>query len=270
MSETTSTDITALIEVDGRLPVPSEQPLLVAEGLGLRGGRGWVYRDIALRVPPGGLAAVAGPAGSGRTMLLLTLAGRAKPKTGLLTVAGDTAVRSIRRAVAVARITGAAELEPDLRVRDHAHELRSLLGRGVDFAAARSTVGLTAPDDALVADLDTVQATLLAVTLAVAAGPRAVVLDDLDRDTTPAQTDTLWAALRDLTQFDIAVIASCTDPGPAEAHGAEVLHLPAPGDRDAGPVERPDEPAGEPAPAGDHSDEQSADEWPDEQPEELR
>ncbi|HWC81488.1 MAG TPA: ATP-binding cassette domain-containing protein [Pseudonocardiaceae bacterium] len=228
MSEPTSTDTAELTEVDGPAPEPAEPPLLLAEGLGLRGGRGWVYRDVTLRVPPGGLAAVSGPAGSGRSMLLLTLAGRAKPTEGSVRVAEQGGAKAIRGQVAVARITGAAELEPDLRVRDHVHELRALLGKDVDFATARAAVGLEARGEAMVADLDVVQSTLLSLALAVAGDPRVLVLDDLDRHTTPEQADALWETLRQIAELDIAVIASCTDPRPATEHGATVLTLPVP------------------------------------------
>ena len=222
MAETTSTDTVQLTEVDG------SYPLLRTSGLGLRGARGWVFRDVDLDVPAAGLAAIAGPAGSGRSMLLLTLAGRAKPSIGTVTVAGETSVKAIRRMVAVARITGAVELEPDLRVRDHLVELRALLGDGIDFAAARETVGLAAAAGERVADLDAVQSTLLSLALAHATNPKVIVLDDLDRHTTPEHANAIWAALHNLTEAGTAVIASCLHPQPAAGLGATVLHLPPP------------------------------------------
>ena len=45
-----------------------------ARGLGLRTSAGWVYRGIDLEVPAGSLAVVTGPARSGKTALLLTVA----------------------------------------------------------------------------------------------------------------------------------------------------------------------------------------------------
>jgi ABC-2 type transport system ATP-binding protein len=222
MEEMTSTDTAQLTEVDSSLP------LLRASGLGLRGGRGWVFRDVNLAVPDAGLAAIAGPSGSGRSMLLLTLAGRARPSTGTVSLAGQTSVPALRRAVAIARITGAAELEPDLRVRDHLTELRALLGNGIDFAAARETVGLTAAPEERVAELDTVQHTLLSLALAMATKPTIIVLDDLDRHATPEDAGAIWAALDNLTGAGIAVIASCVHPQPAAMLGATVVHLPRP------------------------------------------
>ncbi len=69
--------------------------MIDAAGLGLRTRQGWVYRGVDLSLPAGSLAVIAGPAGSGRTMSPLTLAGRAKPSTDELRV-GDALVYDLR------------------------------------------------------------------------------------------------------------------------------------------------------------------------------
>src|SRR5882757_4798891 len=102
------------------------QELIRAEQFGLRTRRGWVFRDVELSLTAGSVTAITGPAGSGRSMLLLTLAGRAKPTTGRLVVAGQERRPDIRQLVAVARITGAVELEPELHVIDHIREAELL------------------------------------------------------------------------------------------------------------------------------------------------
>ncbi len=51
---------------------------VTAEEFGLRGPRGWAFRDVGLDAEPGALIAVEGPSGSGRTSLLLALTGRMK------------------------------------------------------------------------------------------------------------------------------------------------------------------------------------------------
>ncbi|GLX48257.1 hypothetical protein Shyhy01_12070 [Streptomyces hygroscopicus subsp. hygroscopicus] len=55
---------------------------VTAEGLGLRGPRGWAFRGVSLDAEPGSLIAIEGPSGSGRTCLLLTLTGRMRPTEG--------------------------------------------------------------------------------------------------------------------------------------------------------------------------------------------
>src|SRR5262245_53207204 len=96
--------------------------MIEATGLGLRTRQGWIYRDVDLLLPAGSVAAIAGSAGSGRTMLLLTLAGRATPSSGELRVSESVSRADIRDKVAVARATGAVELDPDLTVGDSRRE----------------------------------------------------------------------------------------------------------------------------------------------------
>jgi ABC-2 type transport system ATP-binding protein len=186
--------------------------MIEASGLGLRTRQGWVYRDVDLSVPPGSVAAITGPAGSGRTMLLLTLAGRAAPSTGELRV-GDTLRRAdIRRQVAVARATGAVELDPDLTVADSRREA-GLLHHGTDLAWAEDLVGLVVDGTTVVGDLAPDDAALFAVALAVSARPAVVVLDDVDAHTTPDQQRRIWTALAAVAAAGTTAIASTIAPG---------------------------------------------------------
>lgn len=79
---------------------------VVARGASVRGPRGPVFEGVDLDVPAGGLLAVHGPAGSGRTSLLLALAGRMRLSGGAVRVGGHVLPaegRRVRRLVAVAR-----------------------------------------------------------------------------------------------------------------------------------------------------------------------
>jgi ABC-2 type transport system ATP-binding protein len=148
--------------------------LIRTQRLGLRTRRGWVFRNFDLVAPAGSVTALAGPAGSGRSMLLLTLAGRARPTDGELTVGGTKRRADLRRLVAVARVTAAVELEPEMTVIDHVREA-DLLTRGhFDYRWAAGIVGLDVDPTAVVADLATDDATLLAVALALATRPKAL------------------------------------------------------------------------------------------------
>jgi ABC-type multidrug transport system ATPase subunit len=193
---------------------------LTAQGLGLRTRQGWVYRDVGLSLPAGSLAAIAGPAGSGRTMLLLTLAGRAKPSTGELRVGEAFNRADIRARVAVARATGAVELDPDLTVGDSRREA-GLLFYGVDLDWSEKLVGLDLDGTTLVGDLAPDDAALFAVALAAAARPAALVLDDVDAHTTPDQQRRIWTALTAVAEAGTTVIASTIDAGLA---GAALVH----------------------------------------------
>lgn len=196
--------------------------MIEANGLGLRTRNGWVFRDVDLALPPGSVAAVAGPSGSGRTMLLLALAGRAKPSAGELRVGDATSRADIRRQVAVARATGAVELDPDLTVGDSRREA-GLLFYGADLGWAEELVGLTVDSATVVGDLAPDDQALFALALATATRPAAVVLDDVDLHTTPDQQRRLWAALRSVADAGVTTIASTIDP--ALAGAAVVVEL---------------------------------------------
>jgi ABC-2 type transport system ATP-binding protein len=207
------------------LPLTAE-PVVNARQLSLRTKRGWVFRDVDLALARGETLAVAGPAGSGRSMLLLTLAGRAKPTGGSLDVAGTARRAKIRTVASVARITGAVELEPDLRVIDHVRELRLLSHRELNYRHAAELVGFTADGTTLVGDLTSDEATLFAVALAVTGSPQLLVVDDADVGATLEQQQRIWSALLGVGSTGIVVVASTVDGGIAAAHGARVLNLP--------------------------------------------
>jgi ABC-2 type transport system ATP-binding protein len=196
--------------------------VIEAIGLGLRTRQGWVFRDVDLALPAGSVAAVAGPSGSGRTMLLLSLAGRAKPSTGELRVNDSVSRADIRRQVTVARATGAVELDPDLTVGDSRREA-GLLFYGTDLDWAEKLVGLTIDSATVIGDLAPDDAALFALALAASARPAAVVLDDVDAHTTPEQQRRIWAALATVADAGITTVASTIDA--ALADGAIVYDL---------------------------------------------
>lgn len=88
-----------------------------------------IYADVSFRAEPGQVLAVVGEHRSGRTALLLTVAGRAHPDDGLLKVAGLVAPErapAIRGAVAMASFARAA---------DPASQLRSAVATGAPVIA---------------------------------------------------------------------------------------------------------------------------------------
>jgi ABC-type multidrug transport system ATPase subunit len=161
-------------------------------------------------------------------MLLLTLAGRAKPTSGSLTVAGERQRSKIRQLTAVARVTSAIELEPELHVIDHIREAE-LLTHG-DCRTAARTLDLDIDPTALVADLPPDEAVLLSVALAMTNRPLAIVVDDVDIAATPAQQHRIWTAL---AKTGTAVIASTVDGQIAAEAGATLYTTDEENDTDA-------------------------------------
>ncbi|HEY4454424.1 MAG TPA: ATP-binding cassette domain-containing protein [Pseudonocardiaceae bacterium] len=217
------------------------EPVVSARQLSLRTKRGWVFRDVDLDLAPGELLALAGPASSGRSMLLLTLAGRAKPSGGTVRVAGNQRRGKIRQVASVARITGAIELEGDLRIIDHLHEVQWLTRGEVDYRHAAELVGFTPDSATRVEDLTPDEATLLAVALAAATRPRLLVVDDVDVAATVEQQRRIWSALADVARSGITVVASTVEADIPESLGVRVLSLPVHGEHNEIPTEIPAE-----------------------------
>ncbi|HRA51436.1 MMPL family transporter [Actinotalea sp.] len=100
-------------------PSPDADEAISAQGLRLDTPDGHpIYRDVDLHVPTGGLLVVQGPHRSGRTALMLTLAGRAHADAGTLKVAGLVApvrAAAIRSRVAVASLARAVDPVAELR-----------------------------------------------------------------------------------------------------------------------------------------------------------
>ncbi|AHH97931.1 hypothetical protein GCM10010174_29230 [Kutzneria viridogrisea] len=190
---------------------------LHARGLAVAGSRGSVFDGVDLDLPAGGLLAVHGPGGSGRTSLLLALSGRMRLAAGAIAVGkhrlpGDE--RAVRELVGVARAEPAVALEERLRVDELVRE-RCWTGREVTPARvheAMDLVGVRAPGRDLVEDLPPWTATLFAVALALAERPRALVIDDVDRDCPREQVTEVWQALDRLRHNGCTVLAGCCDP----------------------------------------------------------
>ncbi|MFG1672682.1 ATP-binding cassette domain-containing protein [Micromonospora sp. NPDC049282] len=219
--------------------------IVEADGLGLRTRRGWVYRDVDLTAESGELHAVTGPPGSGRTSLLLALAGRFPHNHGELRRRGPAAL---------GQVAGVHEPDPTLTVAEHITERLLLLGpvprrrrrlvpvaalrarrayRRDAYAAAIAGAGFTdAPldPDRYGRDLTPVERQVLGLVLASLAGPSLIVADDVDAGADRPEREWIWAALERLAGQGYAVIASAraVEPGAAATvHRIGDLALPA-------------------------------------------
>ena len=204
--------------------------IVEASGLGLRTRRGWVYRDVDLTADAGELHAVTGPPGSGRTSLLLALAGRFPHTEGELRRSGPAAL---------GQVAGVHEPDATLTVAEHIQERLLLLGpvprrrrqlvpvaavrarrayRRDAFAAAIAGAGFTdAPldPDRYGRDLTPVERQVLGLVLASLSGPSLIVADDVDAGSDAPERAWIWAALSRLAEQGYAVIASAraVEPG---------------------------------------------------------
>ncbi|MFC9234287.1 ATP-binding cassette domain-containing protein [Streptomyces decoyicus] len=222
---------------------------VTAAGFGVKGPRGWAFRNIGLNAAPGSLIAVQGPSGSGRTCLLLALTGRMKSAAGTAEVGGlplpkkKAAVRSV---TALAHVPGVAELDPALTVGEHLRERALLQGRfGGSLRALlrprheRRAEARTLVDAALTAagldleslpkgirtsvrDLERLEALRLSVALALIGGPRLLAVDDTDLKLSDDERAEAWAMLRGLAAAGTTVLAVCSEP-PQDGEGVVLV-----------------------------------------------
>ncbi|MFJ4279745.1 ATP-binding cassette domain-containing protein [Streptomyces massasporeus] len=211
---------------------------IVADGLGIKGPRGWAVRGISVDAEPGALIAVEGPSGSGRTCLLLGLTGRMKIAQGTAAV-GDARLpkqmAAVRGISALAHVPGVTDLDPALTVAEHLRErallqrrfgasLRGLLrprgeraaeaGRRVEAAleaAGLDVEALPKGPRTAVRDLERLEALRLSVALALVGGPRLLGIDDTDLKLSDAEREDVWALLRSLADAGTTVVAVCSE-----------------------------------------------------------
>ncbi|MDH6198427.1 ABC-type cobalamin/Fe3+-siderophores transport system ATPase subunit [Mycobacterium frederiksbergense] len=100
------------------------EPVITARGIAMRGPWGPVYGPIDLDVEADGVTVLVAPSGTGRTALLMTLAGRMRPVRGELTVFGHTRATGIFRSAALAGIDELDTVSESVTVRDLVTEQR--------------------------------------------------------------------------------------------------------------------------------------------------
>lgn len=233
-------DVDEAESADEPEPAEEPEPAIQAHALGLHLRTGWVFRHVTLTAHPGDAIEVVGSGGTGRSMLLLALVGRARHSTGGLTVLGHPVptgrvgaaqARRVRRRTSVAQVGPPIELEGQQRVReaaaerrrwDHAHRREDVRTLAYDEAAA--LVGLAVDPHELVDELAAVDRTLLAVALALAAPHEVLVVDDVDHGLSEAEHRRVGDALADVAATGVVVVSAATRPSGAER--ARVLDMP--------------------------------------------
>jgi ABC-type multidrug transport system ATPase subunit len=203
-----------------------DSPYIETRDLSLSSREGPVYADVNLSFRRGRLAAVVGRSGTGRSALLLTLAGRMRGWTGSCRVAGydaATQTTTLRDRSSVARISDLVDLEPRLTVAESITE-RALIDAmplpraGERFDGSCAALGqLDLPRKTLVGDLSSLDRTLLAVALATLRPAELVFLDDAERGLDGEQLARLMGGLVGLVEAGTFVVVSLLDAAPLPA-----------------------------------------------------
>lgn len=215
-------------------------PAVTARGISMTGPWGPVFGPLDLDVPAaGGVTVLVGPPGSGRTALLMTLAGRMKPSTGTVTVFGHSKTRDIFGVCALAGVEQLDAIYESVTVRDLITEqirwdapwyrLVRRAGETERDAVCRLVFGdLPLPQlDEFVEQLDELTGLLLRIALANTARPALLVVGSIDEVSSDSDRATLISRLVALGEQQTVITASTNDvpEGSGIAAQLHVEHL---------------------------------------------
>ena len=194
------------------------EPLLQIEDLTKRFGGVLASDQITLDVPQGELHAIIGPNGAGKTTLIGQLVGELKPDAGRIRFAGDdmTGIPTYRRSMlGLARSFQITSLFLDFTALDNvALAVQAHAGHSFRFwrqarrerelrepaRAALDRVGLGDRADVVVANLSHGEHRQLEIAMALATGPRMLLLDEPMAGMGPEESARMVNLLRELKQ----------------------------------------------------------------------
>ncbi len=207
-------------EPPGSHPDEPAPPAVLARGIALRGPWGPVYGPVDLEIPQGGLNVLICPAGSGRTALLMTIAGRMEPKDGQLSVFGATRADDIFALAALAGIDELDTVPESVTVRDLITEQMRwdapwfhLVPRADDGTLEAVCAPVFGdlprpPLDEYFEELSELDRLLLRIALANTKRPPLLVVANLDFVTSDVNRDVLIERLIDLGREQTVVTAT--------------------------------------------------------------
>jgi ABC-2 type transport system ATP-binding protein len=177
--------------------------VLIAQGVGVRQRRRWLFRDLDVTVDPGEVVAVVGPPGSGRTTALLALARRFRLSAGSITVSGTASL---------GHVPDVETPEPVFTVAEHVRERLALLGRPRADAAGVELHGLDPHKQGR--DLTPYERQVLGLILAGLSGPQVIALDGLDDGLDSREQKTLWELIDEIAEGGTAVLVTAREVDP--------------------------------------------------------
>ena len=153
-------------------------PGIETEGLGKRFGSVWALHDCSITVPAGAVAGLVGGNGAGKTTLLRALAGLARPSAGRASVAGMAPADAPTFLAGIGYLAQEVPLYRRWTAEDHLAMGAHLNARWDDASARDRLLGLRIPLDRRVESLSGGMRAQLALALALAKRPEALLLDE--------------------------------------------------------------------------------------------
>ena len=193
---------------------------ITARGIRMRGPWGPVYGPIDLDIEAGGVSVLRYPTGTGRTALLMTLAGRMKPVEGQITVFGKTKATDIFKASALACIDELDTVAESVTVRDLITEQKRWDASWYRFIGPADQTDLTRLCAPVFGDVDLpkltayfdelteLEQTLLRIALANTATPPLLVVGNLDHITDDGNRATVLGRLIALGEQQTVITAT--------------------------------------------------------------
>jgi ABC-type multidrug transport system ATPase subunit len=211
--------------------------VIEAKDCELTGKRGVVYGPLSFTVTQGEIAVIVGPGGSGRSCLLLSLAGRMKPDAGSqLHVLGHelpSQRTKVQRLAAVANMTDVDTLDQASSVGAH---LREHLAYNTPWyknspkpsaeALLPAFGDLPLPKlSSLVRDLTELDAFLLRLDLALLQKPSLLLVDDVDSLEDDKDRDQIIARLKAIAASGVTIVAAAADQSCSHKLSNHIINL---------------------------------------------
>lgn len=229
-------------------PADAAAPVTVvrARGLRLNANRGAVYGPVDLDIPTGSLTVLTGPAGSGKTALLLTLIGRMRPSSGSeLNVLGHDLprqARAVQKRTSGTGFNGLDDLDEEVSVAASVRERMAWLAPWYSIIHTPSDEAIAAicaqtfgdvpvpTGKQIVHELDESTNLLLRIALAMMSDPDIIAVDQIDQLLDTSERDIVWRRLHALTRSGLTVITSTSGRSEVERIAWDVaptiIHLP--------------------------------------------
>ncbi len=190
--------------------VPIDDPVVVADRVGVRYGRRSALADCSLTIPTGAVVAVVGRNGAGKSTLLRVLAGLQRPSSGSLRLLGRPAWPvTADQAALVGFIGQDRPLYRGLRVHEMLTLGRRLNRRWDQQGALERLKARSVPLDQKVSRLSGGQRTQVALAMALAKQPSLLVLDEPLGDLDPiARRDVMGSLMLELAERNCTVVLS--------------------------------------------------------------
>ncbi|WP_449279319.1 ATP-binding cassette domain-containing protein [Leucobacter sp. GX0328] len=199
-------------------------PILDLQGAGVSAKRGTVFGPLST-TSARPVTVVRGTTGTGRTSLLLSIAGRMRLTEGALSTLGESGLSSIRERVGIVGFAEIDALEPAVTLGATLRERLSWAmpwyrrtPRMTDELAADLLGGafgetpLPAHED-LVRELNAHEQMLVRIALALIDGPEMLVVDDFDALRDPSDRALVAGRLNALAANGMPIVLATSDPG---------------------------------------------------------